>query len=27
MDKNDRCSLCGRSRKEVGILFQGVNGN
>lgn len=27
MEKNDRCSLCGRSRKEVGILFQGVNGN
>ena len=27
MDKNDRCSLCGRPRKEVGILFQGVNGN
>ena len=27
MDKNDRCSLCGRPRKDVGILFQGVNGN
>ncbi|MCF0206859.1 MAG: ATP-dependent Clp protease ATP-binding subunit ClpX [Bacteroidales bacterium] len=26
-DKNDRCSLCGRSRKEVGILFQGLLGN
>ena len=27
MDKNERCSLCGRPRKDVGILFQGVNGN
>ena len=27
MEKNERCSLCGRSRKEVGVLFQGVNGH
>ncbi len=27
MEKNDRCSLCGRPRKEVNVLFQGVNGN
>lgn len=26
-NKNERCSLCGRTRKEVGILFQGVDGN